>query len=44
VVEINARILAQRGRIIKPMTAHLDELDVIYRALVSPAAVQAAGR
>jgi glycosyltransferase involved in cell wall biosynthesis len=41
VIELNARIRAHRDRIIKPMTTHLDELEAIYRELVSAAAAQA---
>jgi hypothetical protein len=35
VVQLNARILAARETIIKPMARHGDEIDGVYRELVS---------
>ena len=38
--KLNARILASRHAIIKPMARHGDEMDAIYRELVSHGAAQ----
>jgi glycosyltransferase involved in cell wall biosynthesis len=35
VAELNVRILAARGTIIKPMARHGNEMDEVYRELVS---------
>jgi glycosyltransferase involved in cell wall biosynthesis len=43
VLELNAALRARRDEIVKPMAAHADEMDAIYREAVAERAAAAAG-